>query len=142
MSQGTRRPMTKPHLGGRGAGRQLGYTKIAAPRGVDRRRGHGDGRHHPRSVAQFFFTKFCQRTWGVNCFPFLCSWTRPNVSKPALAQLPADALRTEALPFLEAQSVRFPFDRPAIPSNGRALSFFRAGVTPIELSTSAPHCHI
>ena len=38
--------MTGAHLGGRGAGRRRGYTKISAPRKVGRRRGHGDGRHH------------------------------------------------------------------------------------------------
>ena len=75
--------MTKPHLGSRGAGRQRGYTKISAPRGVDRRRGHGDGRHHRTVRSAAFFTKFCQRTWDVKGYPFLCSWTRPNVSKPA-----------------------------------------------------------
>ena len=58
------------------------------------------------------------------------------------AQRTADALCTEAQPLLKAQSVRFPFDRPAVPSNGRALSFFRAGVTPIEPSESAPHLYI
>ena len=46
-------------------------------------------------------------------------------------QRTAEMLRTEALPLLKAQSVRFSFDRPAVPSNGRALSFFRAGVTPM-----------
>ena len=59
---------------------------------------------------------------------------------------PAEALCTEALPLLEAQSVRFPFGRPAVSLDGRALSFSRAAVTPIELSASAavsaPHRHI
>ena len=59
------------------------------------------------------------------------------------AQRPAEALCcTEALPLLEARFVRFPFGRPAVPSDGRVLSFSRAAVTPIELSTSAPHRHI
>ena len=58
------------------------------------------------------------------------------------AQLPAEALCIEALPLLEAKSVRFPFGRPALPLDGRVLSFSRAAVTPIELSTSAPHRHI
>ena len=58
------------------------------------------------------------------------------------AQRPAEALCAEALPLLEAQSVRFPFGRPAVPLDGRVLSFSRAAVTPIELSASAPHRHI
>ena len=55
------------------------------------------------------------------------------------AQRTADALRTEALSILKAHPVRFPFDRPAVPSNGRAMSFLRAGMAPIEPSESAPH---
>ena len=43
---------------------------------------------------------------------------------------------------VEAQSVRFTFGRPAVPLDGRALSFSRAAVTPIKLSASAPHRHI
>ena len=58
------------------------------------------------------------------------------------AQRPAEALCTEALPLLGALSVRIPFGRPAVPSDGRVLSFSRAAVTPIGLSTSAPHRHI
>ena len=54
VSKGTRRPMTKPHLSGRGAGRRRGSTKIAAPSGVGGRRGHGDGRHHHGRSAAFF----------------------------------------------------------------------------------------
>ena len=37
---------------------------------------------HGRSAA--FFRNFCPRTWDVNCYVFLCSWTRPNLSKAAL----------------------------------------------------------
>ena len=48
MPQGTRETMTGAHLGGRGAGRQRGNTAEIAPREVGRRRGHGNGRHHPR----------------------------------------------------------------------------------------------
>ena len=56
--------MTKSHLGGRGAGRRHGYTKIAAPRGVGRHRGHGDGRHHPRPRRSFLGT-FWRRTFSI-----------------------------------------------------------------------------
>ena len=50
--------MTKPHLGGRGAGRQRGNTAEIAPRVVGRRRGHRDGRHHPRPQRGFFTPNF------------------------------------------------------------------------------------
>ena len=46
--------MTGAHLGGRGAGRQRGNTAEIAPRVVGRRRGHRDGRHHPRPQRGFF----------------------------------------------------------------------------------------
>ena len=47
--------MTGAHLGGRGAGRRRGSAAIAAPReGGRRRRGHRDGRHHPRPQRGFF----------------------------------------------------------------------------------------
>ena len=58
------------------------------------------------------------------------------------SHLSAHALRTGALPPLRAQSVRFPFDRPAVPSSCRAPSFFRAGVAPVAPSGSASHSHI
>jgi hypothetical protein len=56
------------------------------------------------------------------------------------AHLPAQALRTGALPPLKAQSVRFPFGRP-VPSSCRAPSFFRARVAPVAPSGSASHSH-
>ena len=46
--------MTGAHLGGRGAGRQRGNTAEIATRVVGRRRGHRDGRHHPRPQRGFF----------------------------------------------------------------------------------------
>ena len=85
MSQGTRGTMTGAHLGDRGACRRRSCSATAAPREGGRRRGHGDGRHHPRPQRSFF-RNFCQRTWDVNGMTFLCSWTRPNVSKAALAR--------------------------------------------------------
>ena len=54
MSRGTRGTMTGAHLGDRGACRRRSCSATAAPREGGRRRGHGDGRHHPRSVAQLF----------------------------------------------------------------------------------------
>ena len=55
MSKGTRGTMAGAHLGGRGAGRRRSCSATAAPREGARRRGHADGRHHPRSVARLFF---------------------------------------------------------------------------------------
>ena len=46
--------MTGAHLGGRGAGRRRSCSATAAPREGARRRGHGDGRHHPRPQRSFF----------------------------------------------------------------------------------------
>ena len=46
--------MTGAHLGGRGAGRRRSRSATAAPREGGRRRGHADGRHHPRSIARLF----------------------------------------------------------------------------------------
>ena len=46
--------MTGAHLGGRGACRRRSRSATAAPREGGRRRGHADGRHHPRSVARLF----------------------------------------------------------------------------------------
>ena len=40
--------MAGAHLGGRGAGRRRSCSATAAPREGARRRGHADGRHHPR----------------------------------------------------------------------------------------------
>ena len=56
------------------------------------------------------------------------------------SHLPAQALRTGALPPLKAQSVRFPFGRP-VPSSCRAPSFFRARVAPVAPSGSASNSH-
>ena len=47
--------MTGAHLGDRGACRRRSCSVTAAPREGARRRGHGDGHHHPRSVAAAFF---------------------------------------------------------------------------------------
>ena len=47
--------MTGAHLGDRGACRRRSRSATAAPREGGRRRGHADGRHHPRSVAAAFF---------------------------------------------------------------------------------------
>ena len=57
MSKGTRGTMTGAHLGDRGAYRRHSCSATAAPREGARRRGHGDGRHHPRPQRSFF-TKF------------------------------------------------------------------------------------
>ena len=78
--------MTGAHLGGRGAGRQRGNTAEIAPRGVGRRRGHGDMVMGATSgsLAHAFFGTFRKRTQDVKNVADLCSWTRPNVSKPAL----------------------------------------------------------
>ena len=46
--------MAGAHLGGRGAGRRRSCSATAAPREGGRRRGHADGRHHPRSIARLF----------------------------------------------------------------------------------------
>ena len=46
--------MTGAHLGDRGACRRRSCSATAAPREGGRRRGHADGRHHPRSIARFF----------------------------------------------------------------------------------------
>ena len=54
MSQGTRGTMTGAHLGDRGAGRRRSCSATAAPQEGARRRGHGDGRHHPRPQRSFF----------------------------------------------------------------------------------------
>jgi hypothetical protein len=54
MSKGPRGTMAGAHLGGRGAGRRRSCSATAAPREGGRRRGHADGRHHPRSVARLF----------------------------------------------------------------------------------------
>ena len=75
--------MSGAHFGGRGAGRQRGNTAEIAPRQGGRRRGHGDGRHHPRPQRSFFSPNSDRR---ANIFPVtdLCSWNRPNISKAAL----------------------------------------------------------
>ena len=54
MPQGTRGTMTGAHLGDRGACRRRSCSASAAPREGGRRRGHADGRHHPRSIARLF----------------------------------------------------------------------------------------
>ena len=46
--------MTGAHLGDRGACRRRSCSATAAPREGARRRGHGDGRHHPRPQRSFF----------------------------------------------------------------------------------------
>ena len=46
--------MAGAHLGGRGAGRRRSCSATAAPREGARRRGHADGRHHPRPQRGFF----------------------------------------------------------------------------------------
>ena len=46
--------MTGAHLGDRGACRRRSCSATAAPREGGRRRGHADGRHHPRSIARLF----------------------------------------------------------------------------------------
>ena len=48
ISKGTRGAMTGAHLGDRGACRRRSCSATAAPREGGRRRGHGNGRHHPR----------------------------------------------------------------------------------------------
>ena len=60
--------MTGAHLGGRGACRRRSCSATAAPREGGRRRGHGDGRHHPRSVAQLFSPNSAN-DMGRNCLP-------------------------------------------------------------------------
>ena len=84
MSQGTRGTMTGAHLGDHGACRRRSCSATAAPREGGRRRGHGDGRHHPQPVAQLFPPNSDRR---VTLFPLpkLCSWTTPTASKAALA---------------------------------------------------------
>ena len=47
--------MTGAHLGGHGAGRRRSCSATAAPRESAGRRGHADGRHHPRSRSAAFF---------------------------------------------------------------------------------------
>ena len=54
MSQGTREKMTGAHLGDCAACRQRSCSATAAPREGARRRGHGDGRHHPRPQRSLF----------------------------------------------------------------------------------------
>ena len=46
--------MTGAHLGDRGACRRRSCSATAAPGEGARRRGHGDGRHHPRPQRSFF----------------------------------------------------------------------------------------
>jgi len=46
--------MAGAHLGGRGACRRRSCSATAAPREGARRRGHADGRHHPRPQRGFF----------------------------------------------------------------------------------------
>ena len=76
--------MTRAHLGGRGVGRKRGNTAEIATRGVGRRRGHGDRCHHPRPQRSFFSPN-SDRCKSIFLVAKLCSWTRPNVSKPALS---------------------------------------------------------
>ena len=61
MSKLTRGTMTGAHLGGRGAGRRRSCSATAAPREGARRRGHADGRHHPRPQRSFFSPKSDRR---------------------------------------------------------------------------------
>ena len=68
----------------RSLGRRRGYTKIAASRRVGRRHGHGDGRHHVDLWRTLFWHVLATHTRRKNVTD-LCSWTRPNVSKPALS---------------------------------------------------------
>ena len=103
MSQGTRGTMTGAHLGDRGACRRRSCSATAAPREGGRRRGHGDGRHHPRPQRSFFH-QILPTTWDVNCLPFLCSWTRPTVSKPALVWLTAISLDGRAAGLTDARN--------------------------------------
>ena len=84
MSQGTRGTMTGAHLGGRGACRRRSCSATAAPREGGRRRGHGDGRHHPRPQRSFFSPNSDRRVTFFQ-LPKLCSWTSPTASKAALA---------------------------------------------------------
>ena len=74
--------MTGAHLGDRGACRRRSCSATVAPREGARRRGHGDGRHHPRPQRSFFH----QILIDVELFsplPKLCSWTSPTASEPA-----------------------------------------------------------
>ena len=75
--------MTGAHLGGRGAGRRRSCSATAAPREGGRRRGHGDGRHHPRPQRSFFSPNSDRRK-SIFLVTKLCSWTRPNLYKAAL----------------------------------------------------------
>ena len=70
-----------PHLGDRGACRRRSCSATAAPREGARRRGHGNGRHHPRPQRSFFPPNSDQRA-TLFPFPKLCSWTSPAASKP------------------------------------------------------------
>ena len=47
------------------------------------RRGHCMGRHVDVDIWRTLFGTFWQRTRDVKIVADLCSWTRPNVSKPA-----------------------------------------------------------
>ena len=71
MLKGTRRPMIKPRLGGRGARRRRSYTATSAPCGVGGRRGYGDGRHHPRPQRSFFSPNSDRRVWGQSVTKFV-----------------------------------------------------------------------
>ena len=88
-AKGNDETMTGAHLGGRGVGRRRGSAAIAAPPEAGR-----------RTVAAMvmgatiwifgarFFGTFWQRTRdALVMVAYLCSWTRPNVSKAALLLL-------------------------------------------------------
>ena len=81
---------------------------------------------------------------GRKCFPFSCSWTRPNLSKPAPAlplrlRLALDLLQEHPLPVIDLPRLWFllrirlvplaapclPMLRPVLPLPRRALQTFR-----------------
>ena len=77
--------MTGAHLGGRGAGRRRSYSATAAPAWSA-----GVAAMVMGATMWIFgarcFGMFWQRTRDVLVMAYLCSWTRPNVSKAALSQ--------------------------------------------------------
>ena len=81
-TQQTRQTMCLPpnrHLGDRGACRRRSCSASVAPREGGRRRGHADGRHHPRSIARLFSPNSDRRV-TFNTLPKLCTWTTPTAS--------------------------------------------------------------
>ena len=97
MSKGTRGTMTGAHLGGRGAGRRCSCSATGPPPAKAPGVAAMLMGATTNGRSAFFFRNFCPRTWHVICYVFLCSWTRPNLSKAALTDDGADQLAMENL---------------------------------------------